>query len=56
VRNTSAGSITACRQWFEALSEDDEETCRELADIIASAHEDAAERYAASLAPAPKRP
>jgi hypothetical protein len=45
-----------CLRWFEGLSEDDQETCRTLVDVIASAHKGAAEGMAASLPPAPRRP
>jgi hypothetical protein len=46
----------ACEEWYERLSEDDEETCRTLADVMASAHKDAAEGMAASLPPSPQFP
>jgi hypothetical protein len=45
-----------CRQWFEALSEDDKETCRTLAHMITGPHMAAAESIAASLPPAPRCP
>jgi hypothetical protein len=43
-------------QWYERLSEDDKETCLTLADVIGSAHRDAAESMAASLPLAPRCP
>jgi hypothetical protein len=46
----------ACGEWYERLSEDDQETCRTLADVMASAHKDAAEGMAASLPPSPRCP
>jgi hypothetical protein len=46
----------ACLQWHEALSADDQELCRTLADAIGSAHKGAAESMAASLPPAPRCP
>jgi hypothetical protein len=46
----------ACREWHEKLSEDDQETCRTLVDVMASAHKGAAEGMAASLPPAPRCP
>jgi len=42
--------------WFERLSEDDQETSRTLADVIAGPHKAATEGMAASLPPAPRRP
>jgi hypothetical protein len=42
----------ACLQWHERLSPDQQETCLTLADVVASAHRDAAESIAASLPPA----
>jgi hypothetical protein len=44
----------ACLEWYEKLSEDDQETCRTLADVVGSAHKDAADGMAASLLPAPR--
>ena len=41
--------------WFEALTEDQRETCRTLADVIAGPHKAAAEGMAAALPPAPRR-
>ena len=46
----------ACLEWHEQLSPDQQETCRTLADIRASAHKDAAESIAASLPAAPRCP
>jgi hypothetical protein len=46
----------ACLDWYERLSASDQELCRTLADVIASAHRDAAEGMAASLPPAPRNP
>jgi hypothetical protein len=46
----------ACREWRDKLSEDDQETCPTLADVMASAHAGAAESMAASLPPAPRCP
>ena len=46
----------ACLQWYERLSQDQQETCRTLADIRGSAHKDSAETMAASLPPAPRCP
>jgi len=42
--------------WFEALTEDQRDTCRTLADVIAGPHKAAAEGMAAALPPAPRRP
>ena len=46
----------AVNVWFEALTEDQRETCRTLADVMASAHKDAAENMAAALPAAPRNP
>ena len=46
----------ACLVWHERLSANDQETCRTLADVTASAHNGAAESMAASLPPAPRCP
>jgi hypothetical protein len=46
----------ACSQWFDSLPEDNQETCRTLVDVVASAHKGAAENIAASLPPAPRCP
>jgi hypothetical protein len=43
----------ACFEWFKALSAADEETVFTLADVMASAHNGAAESMAASLPSAP---
>lgn len=43
-------------QWHERLSADDKELVLTLADVMASAHKDAAENMAASLPPAPRNP
>jgi hypothetical protein len=45
-----------CLQWHERLSANDKRTCLTLADVVASAHRDAAESIAASLPPAPRCP
>jgi len=45
-----------CLQWHERLSADDQELVRTLADVMASAHKDAAEGTAAALPPAPRCP
>jgi hypothetical protein len=45
----------ACFEWFKALSAADE-TVFTLADVVASAHKDAAEGMAAHLPPAPRCP
>jgi hypothetical protein len=42
--------------WFEQLSEADQELCRTLGDVLASAHKGAAGGMAASLPPAPRCP
>ena len=44
----------ACLQWYQDLSADDHETVLTLADVMGSAHKDAAESIAASLPPAPR--
>jgi hypothetical protein len=41
-------------QWHEKLSADDKELVLTLADVVGSAHKDAAEKMAASLPPAPR--
>jgi hypothetical protein len=46
----------ACLEWRERLSPDQQETCRTLADLLGSAHKDAAESIAASLPAAPRCP
>jgi hypothetical protein len=46
----------ACLEWHERLSADEQETVLTLADVMASAHKDAAEGMAASLPPAPRNP
>ena len=46
----------ACLEWHERLSADDKETCLTLADVVASAHRDAAESIAVALPPAPRCP
>jgi hypothetical protein len=43
-------------QWHERLSADDKELVLTLADVMGSAHKDAAESMAASLPPAPRCP
>ncbi len=43
-------------EWHEKLSADDKETCLTLADVMASAHKEAAEGMAASLPAAPRCP
>ena len=48
--------FTACLEWHQKLSADDQETCLTLADVMASAHEGTAEGMAASLPPAPRCP
>jgi hypothetical protein len=45
-----------CAAWHDKLSEDDKETVLTLADVVGSAHKDAAEGMAASLPPAPRNP
>jgi hypothetical protein len=45
-----------CLEWHQKLSADDQETCLTLADVLASAHKDAAEGIAASLPAAPRCP
>jgi hypothetical protein len=44
----------ACSEWYDGLSDDDQELCRTLADVVSSAHMDAAVGMAASLPPAPR--
>jgi hypothetical protein len=46
----------ACQEWHDKLSEDDQETCRTLADVMASAHKGGAESMTAVLPPAPRCP
>jgi hypothetical protein len=46
----------ACQEWYEKLSEDDQETCRTLADVMGGPHKAGAESMAASLPPAPRCP
>jgi hypothetical protein len=46
----------ACGEWYERLSEDDQETCRTLVDVVASAHKGGAESMAAVLPPSPRCP
>ena len=46
----------ACLEWHQGLSSDDKETVLTLADVVGSAHKDAAESIAASLPPAPQCP
>ena len=46
----------AVNLWFASLTEDQQETCRTLADVISGPHRAAAEALAAALPPAPKRP
>ena len=43
-------------QWHGRLSADDKELVLTLADVVGSAHKDAAESMAASLPPAPRNP
>jgi hypothetical protein len=43
-------------EWHEKLSAEDKELVLTLADVVGSAHKDAAEGMAASLAPAPRCP
>jgi len=43
-------------EWHEKLSADDKELVLTLADVMGSAHKDAAESMAASLPPAPRCP
>jgi hypothetical protein len=43
-------------EWHEKLSADDKELVLTLADVVGSAHKDAAEGMAASLPPAPRCP
>jgi hypothetical protein len=43
-----------CWEWFQRLSADDQELVLTLADIVGSAHRDAAKSIAASLPPAPR--
>jgi hypothetical protein len=45
-----------CAEWHDRLSPDDQELCLTHADVMASAHKDAAEGMAASLPPAPRCP
>ena len=45
-----------CLEWHERLSADDQELVLTLADVMASAHKDAAESMAAALAAAPRNP
>jgi len=46
----------ACWEWFQRLSAEDQELVPTLADVMGSAHKDAAEKMAASLPPAPRCP
>jgi hypothetical protein len=46
----------ACREWYDRLSADDQETTRTLADVIGSAHKDFAESIAGHLPSAPRCP
>ena len=46
----------AVNVWFEALMEDQRETCRTLVDVIAGPHKAAAEGMAAALPAAPRCP
>jgi hypothetical protein len=48
--------FAACWEWFEALSADDQELVRTLADVVGSAHKTAAEDLAAALPAAPRCP
>jgi len=43
-------------EWHEKLSDGDKELVLTLADVVGSAHKDAAEGMAASLPPAPRCP
>jgi hypothetical protein len=43
-------------EWYEKLSAEDKELVLTLADVVGSAHKDAAEGMAASLPPAPRCP
>ena len=45
-----------CWEWFQRLSAEDQDLVLTLADVMASAHKDAAEGMAASLPPAPRCP
>jgi hypothetical protein len=45
-----------CLEWHERLSADDKELVLTLADVVGSAHKDAAESMAASLPPASRCP
>jgi len=46
----------ACREWHQKLSADDKELVLTLADVMGSAHKDAAESMAAALPAAPRNP
>jgi hypothetical protein len=46
----------ACWEWFQTLSRNNQELVETLADVVGSAHKDAAEGMAASLPPAPRCP
>jgi hypothetical protein len=48
--------FAACWEWFEALSADDHELVRTLADVVGSAYKTTAEDLAAALPPAPRCP
>lgn len=46
----------ASLEWYEKLTQDQQETCGILADVMGSAHKGAAEGSAASLPRAPRCP